>query len=53
MLSVEWCGEQFVLLPERAVHWPAADALVVADVHLGKPEAFRAARDQPLLEVRF
>jgi DNA ligase-associated metallophosphoesterase len=43
MLSVEWCGEQFVLLPERAVHWPAADALVVADVHLGKPEAFRAA----------
>lgn len=43
MLDVEFAGERFTLLPERAAHWPAADALIVADVHLGKPDAFRSA----------
>jgi hypothetical protein len=27
----------------RALHWPAADALLIADLHLGKAEAFRRA----------
>jgi DNA ligase-associated metallophosphoesterase len=35
--------EQFVLLPERAIFWPAAAALLIADLHLGKAAAFRAA----------
>jgi DNA ligase-associated metallophosphoesterase len=36
------CGERVVLHPERALHWPAGDALFVADVHLGKAASFRA-----------
>lgn len=31
------------LLPERALYWPATQALLVADLHLGKAEAFRRA----------
>lgn len=31
------------LLPERAVYWPAARTLMVADLHWGKCETFRAA----------
>ncbi|MEW6695325.1 MAG: ligase-associated DNA damage response endonuclease PdeM [Pseudomonadota bacterium] len=31
------------LLPERALWWPAGATLFVADVHLGKAAAFRAA----------
>ncbi len=29
------------LLPERAVYWPKRETLLVADLHLGKTEAFR------------
>jgi DNA ligase-associated metallophosphoesterase len=36
-------GEKLVLLPERAVFWPARKALFVADFHLGKAASFRAA----------
>ncbi len=36
------CGERVSLHPERALHWPAAGTLFVADVHLGKAAAFRA-----------
>ena len=36
------CGERVVLHSERALHWPAGDALFVADVHLGKAASFRA-----------
>jgi DNA ligase-associated metallophosphoesterase len=36
------CGEPVVLHPERALHWPSAGTLFVADVHLGKAAAFRA-----------
>ena len=35
-------GERVVLHPERALHWPAGNALFVADVHLGKAATFRA-----------
>jgi DNA ligase-associated metallophosphoesterase len=35
-------GEPVTLLPDGAVHWPAARTLFVADVHLGKAETFQA-----------
>ncbi|MFO1324010.1 MAG: ligase-associated DNA damage response endonuclease PdeM [Burkholderiales bacterium] len=35
-------GEIVELFAERALHWPAASTLFVADVHLGKAAAFRA-----------
>jgi DNA ligase-associated metallophosphoesterase len=35
-------GEQLVLAPERAIYWPAREALLVADVHWGKAAAFQA-----------
>ena len=41
--AVDVAGERLVLLADRAVHWPAASTLVVADPHFGKPAAFRAA----------
>lgn len=36
-------GETLRLLPDRALHWPRANTLIVADVHLGKGAAFRRA----------
>ena len=35
-------GERVVLLAARALHWPRAATVFVADVHLGKGAAFRA-----------
>ncbi len=40
---MELCGEHLVLLPERAIYWPAQATLVVSDLHIGKAAAFRAA----------
>ncbi len=42
MTSVEIAGESVLLLPEKALYWPARDWLLVADVHLGKSASFRA-----------
>ncbi|MEA2602226.1 MAG: uncharacterized protein QOF89_3218 [Acidobacteriota bacterium] len=42
-LSIDLAGESLVLLPERALLWERESTLVVADVHLGKAAAFRAA----------
>ena len=39
--EVEWCGQTLTLLAERAVWWASQRALIVADLHLGKPEHFR------------
>jgi len=36
-------GEQLQLLPERAIYWPRLRTLIVADLHWGKEETFRAA----------
>jgi DNA ligase-associated metallophosphoesterase len=41
MLTI--AGEDLQLLPERALFWPRACTLVVADVHWGKAATFRAA----------
>ncbi len=42
-LSMDLAGEQVLLLGARALYRPAARALLVADLHLGKGEAFRRA----------
>lgn len=41
--AFELAGEAFALYGGRALHWPAADALLIADLHLGKGEVFRRA----------
>lgn len=41
--GVEWAGEPMVLMPQRALWWPARRWLLVADVHLGKASVFRQA----------
>jgi DNA ligase-associated metallophosphoesterase len=41
--TIELCGQRLILLPERAVYWPERRTLAVADVHVGKGTAFRAA----------
>lgn len=40
MLTI--AGEQIYLLSERAVYWPGASTLVVADLHWGKAATFRS-----------
>ncbi len=42
VMRVNLGGEAVELHPERALHWPRAATLFVADVHLGKAAAFRA-----------
>lgn len=41
-LPVRWAGEPLCLLPERALWWPGARVLFVADLHLGKAATYRA-----------
>ncbi|MDM0115643.1 ligase-associated DNA damage response endonuclease PdeM [Variovorax sp. J22R133] len=40
--EVDWAGERLHLLPQRALWWPAARTLFIADLHLGKAATFRA-----------
>lgn len=40
-MKIELGNSQLTLLPDRAVHWPEQDAVLVADVHLGKDQVFR------------
>lgn len=35
-------GERLLLLPQRALFWPAQRMLVIADIHFGKAASFRA-----------
>jgi len=41
-VEIEWHGVRLVLLPDRAVWLPEERAVLVADVHLGKPASFRS-----------
>jgi len=41
-LPLHWASEDFELLPERALFWSRQRALIAADLHIGKPAAFRA-----------
>jgi len=43
MTDCSVAGEKLVLLPERAVFWPARKIVFVADFHLGKAATFRRA----------
>lgn len=40
--AVAFAGRELLLLAERALWWPSQRALLVADVHLGKGDVFRA-----------
>ena len=40
-MNITWRDEPLQLRPERAVYLPARGALLVADVHVGKAEAFQ------------
>ncbi len=40
-LKIETWGVQMLLHPTGAVYWPAADSLLVADLHLGKESVFQ------------
>ena len=41
-LAIELAGERVLLLPAKALYWPRARMLVVADIHFGKAASFRA-----------
>ena len=41
--SVQLAGEGVQLFAERALYWPGGDALMIADLHLGKGDIFRRA----------
>ncbi|MCU0685771.1 MAG: ligase-associated DNA damage response endonuclease PdeM [Polyangiaceae bacterium] len=41
-IAVNVAGEALTLLAERAIFWAAREALLVADLHWGKTETFRA-----------
>lgn len=41
-VEIELCGTRLWLLADRALYWPARQALLVADVHIGKAASYRA-----------
>lgn len=41
-VAVRVAGENLLLLPEKAIYWPAEKMLIIADIHFGKAAAFRA-----------
>lgn len=40
-LHISLAGEEFVLLPQRAVYRPSLQQLIISDLHLGKASHFR------------
>ncbi len=41
-MHVTIADQRLILLPQRALYWPARRLLVVADIHFGKAASFRA-----------
>jgi DNA ligase-associated metallophosphoesterase len=41
--QLTWAGETLALLPQRALHWPAASTLFITDPHFGKAATLRSA----------
>jgi metallophosphoesterase superfamily enzyme len=41
-LGIELAGERVLLLPQKALFWPRARMLLIADIHFGKAASFRA-----------
>jgi DNA ligase-associated metallophosphoesterase len=39
--ELEVCGQVWLLLPEKAIFWQEAGALILADLHAGKAQHFR------------
>jgi DNA ligase-associated metallophosphoesterase len=39
--AIELRSERLLLLPDRAIAWPAHNALIIADPHFGKDDVFR------------
>ncbi len=42
-MDIDLCGERLTLLPQHALYRHRLRTLMVADLHFGKPDAFRAA----------
>ncbi len=42
-LNIQIASEPMQLLADRALYWPARQRLIIADLHLGKGDTFRAA----------
>ena len=42
-IETDIAGERVVLFADRALLWPRESALLIADLHLGKADTFRAA----------
>ena len=42
-LRIDIAGESMQLLADRALYWPRKQRLLIADLHLGKGDTFRAA----------
>ena len=42
-LALSIAGEPMQLFADRALYWPARERLLIADLHLGKGDVFRAA----------
>jgi len=40
--TISAAGEHLLLLPQKAVYWPRASLLAIADIHFGKAAAFRS-----------
>jgi DNA ligase-associated metallophosphoesterase len=40
-LSATICGEELILLSEKAIYWPARKTMLIADLHIGKVQHFR------------
>ena len=41
--ALEVAGESLILHPEKVIYWPRLEALLIADLHLGKVSHFRKA----------
>lgn len=41
-IPIDFARQQFWLLPDRAVWWPARSTLIVTDLHFGKAASFRS-----------
>ncbi|MES2833003.1 MAG: ligase-associated DNA damage response endonuclease PdeM [Pseudomonadota bacterium] len=41
-MQISIADEPMLLLPQRAIYWPARQMLIIADIHFGKAASFRA-----------
>ncbi|MGB0768832.1 MAG: ligase-associated DNA damage response endonuclease PdeM, partial [Phycisphaeraceae bacterium] len=43
MIPFDWGGQRWELRPDRTIHWPKTNTLILADPHFGKAQHFRHA----------